>query len=41
LFIDVDYFTKWIEAEAVASINVAEVGKFVRKNIIPILATHE
>ena len=28
LFVAVDYFTKWIEAEAVASITTAEVRKF-------------
>jgi len=29
-----DYFTKWIEVEAVASIMAAEVCKFIWKNII-------
>ena len=27
----VDYFTKWVEAEAVASITKREVGKFIQK----------
>jgi len=30
----VDYFTKWVEAEAVASITIAEVCKFIWRNII-------
>jgi len=34
LFIAVDYFTKWIEAKAVASITIAEVRKFIWRNII-------
>jgi len=34
LFVAVDYFTKWIEAEAIASITTAEVRKFVWRNII-------
>jgi len=29
LFVAVDYFTKWIEAEAVASITIAEVRRFI------------
>ena len=34
LFIMVDYLTKWVEAEAVASITEREVHKFIWKNII-------
>ena len=34
LFVTMDYFTKWIEAEAVTSITAAEVRKFIWKNII-------
>jgi len=34
LFVAVDYFTKWVEAEAVASITTAEVRKFIWRNII-------
>ena len=34
LFVAVDYFTKWIEAEVVASITTAEVRKFIWRNII-------
>jgi len=34
LFVIVDYFTKWIEAKAAASITTAEVCKFIWKNII-------
>ena len=34
LFIAVDYFTKLIAAEAVATITAAEVRKFIWKNII-------
>jgi len=30
----VDYFTKWVEAEAVASITENEVRKFIWKNIV-------
>ena len=30
----VDYFTKWIEAKAVASITTVEVRKFIWKTII-------
>jgi len=29
LFVAVDYFTKWIEAEAIASTTTAEVRKFI------------
>jgi len=34
LFVVVDHFTKWVKAEAVASITAAEVQKFIWKNII-------
>jgi len=34
LLVDVDYFTKWVEAEAVASITENEVRKFIWKNIV-------
>ena len=34
LFVAVDYFTKWIEAETVASITTAEVRKFIWRNTI-------
>ena len=30
----VDYFTKWIKAEALASITPAKISEFVYKNII-------
>ena len=30
----VDYFTKWAEADALASIRVVDVKKFVWKNIV-------
>ena len=30
----VDYFTKWIEADAVACITTAEVRKFTWRNIV-------
>ena len=30
----VDYFTKWVEAEALASITTAKIKEFVYKNII-------
>ena len=30
----VDYFTKWVEAEALASIMPAKIKEFVYKNII-------
>jgi len=33
-FVTADYFTKWIEVEAVASITAAKVQKFICKNII-------
>jgi len=29
-----DYFTKWVEAEAMANIGDEDVKKYVRKNII-------
>jgi len=29
LFVAVDYFTNWVEAEAVASITATEVRKFI------------
>jgi len=34
LFVAMDYFTKWVEVEAVASITTAEVRKFIWKKII-------
>jgi len=34
LLVAVDYFTKWVEGEAVASITENEVRKFMWKNII-------
>jgi len=34
LLVAVDYFTKWVEAEAMASIIENEVRKFIWKNII-------
>ena len=30
----VNYFTKWVEAEALASITLAKIKEFVYKNII-------
>ena len=30
----VDYFTKWVEAEALASITPAKIKEFVYKNIV-------
>ena len=30
----VDYFTKWVEAEALANIRDVDVKKFVRRNIV-------
>jgi len=41
LFVVVDYFTKWIEAEVVASITATEVRKFILKNNITILSSPE
>nr|KYP37637.1 Pol polyprotein [Cajanus cajan] len=34
LIVAVDYFTKWIEAEPLATINATNIQKFVWKNII-------
>ena len=34
ILVDVDYFTKWAEAEALANIQDVDVKKFVWKNII-------
>ncbi|KAL0414907.1 UNVERIFIED_CONTAM: hypothetical protein Sradi_1692400 [Sesamum radiatum] len=34
LFVAVDYFTKWVEAEPLARITEGEVMKFIWKNII-------
>jgi len=34
LLVVVDYFTKWVEEEAIASITKREVQKFIWKNII-------
>jgi len=34
LFVTVDYFTKWVEAEAVASTTTTKVRKLISKNII-------
>jgi len=34
LFVVMDYFTKWIEVEAVASITTAEVRRFIWRNIM-------
>jgi len=34
LFLEVDYFTKWVDPEVVASITKREVQKFKWKNII-------
>jgi len=34
LFMTVDYFTKWVEAEAVAFITTAEARRFIWWNII-------
>jgi len=34
LFMAMDYFTKWVEAEAVASTTTVEVRKFIWRNII-------
>ena len=40
LFMAMDYFTKWIDAEAVASITTVEVRKFIRRNIITLSLIH-
>ena len=34
LLVAVDYFTKWVEVEAIASITEHELRKFIWKNII-------
>ena len=34
IVVAVDYFTKWVEAEALASITPIKIKKFVYKNII-------
>nr|XP_023893160.1 uncharacterized protein K02A2.6-like [Quercus suber] len=34
LLVGTDYFTKWVEAEALANIRDVDIQKFVRKNII-------
>ena len=34
LVVNIDYFTKWVEAEALATITEKIVGSFVWKNII-------
>ena len=34
VLVAVDYFTKWVEAEALANIRDMDVKKFVWKNII-------
>ena len=34
LIVAVDYFTKWVEAEPLATIIKTQVQKFVKKNII-------
>ena len=34
MLVAVDYFTKWVEAEALANIRDVDVKKFVWKNII-------
>ena len=34
ILVAVDYFTKWVEAEAVANIRDVDVKKFVWKNIV-------
>jgi len=38
LLVDVDYFTKWVEAEVVTSIIEREVRKFIWNNIITYFA---
>ena len=40
LLVAVDYFTKWVEAEPVASITENEVRKFIWKNIVTVSYTH-
>ena len=34
LIVAIDYFTKWVEAEALATITEARIRSFVWKNII-------
>ena len=34
LLVTIDYFTKWVEAEALATITEAKVQNFVWKNIV-------
>ena len=34
LAVDIDYFTKWVEAEALATITEKNIRSFVWKNII-------
>ena len=34
LLITIDYFIKWVEAKALATITEARIRRFVRKNII-------
>ena len=34
LLVAIDYFTKWVEAEALATIIEAKVSNFVWKNIV-------
>ncbi|CAL8119129.1 unnamed protein product [Prunus armeniaca] len=34
MIVTIDYFTKWIEAEALSSIKEADVERFIWKNII-------
>ena len=34
LLVDIDYFTKWVEAEPLANIRDADVKRFVQKNIV-------
>ena len=34
IVVDIDYFTKWVEAEALATITEKNIQSFVWKNII-------
>lgn len=34
LLITIDYFTKWVEAEALATITEAKIQNFIWKNIV-------
>ena len=34
MLVTIDYFTKWVEAEALANIRDVDVKKFVWKNIV-------